>query len=86
MSKITKKAAEEIGKILEWIEMHQGCQRYSMNTNGKKYYQFKMQEGMAVRMLFDDFGIITSRLDFFTEKKMAEIEAKANLEIAKEAA
>lgn len=90
MNKITKKAAYEISKILEWIDMHQGCQRHSMNTNGrnrgKKYYQFQLQEGIAVRMLFDDFGIEVPRLNFFTEEKMSEIEIKAKLEISKEAA
>mgnify|MGYP007072240565 CR=1 FL=1 len=90
MSKITKEAAYEISKILEWIDMYQGCQRHSMNTNGrdwgKKYYQFQLQEGMAVRMLFDDFGIEVPRLNFFTEEKMSEIEIKAKLEISKEAA
>jgi hypothetical protein len=86
MSKITKKAAYEISKILEWIDMHQGCQSHSMNTDGKKYYQFQLQEGIAVRMLFDDFGIKVARLNFFTKEKMSEIEIKAELEIAKEAA
>ncbi len=86
MSKITKEAAYQISKILEWIEMHQACQRYSKKTDGKKYYQFQLQEGMAVRMLFDDFGIEVARLNFFTEEKMSEIEIKAKLETSKEAA
>jgi len=40
----------------------------------------------VLEMLFDDFGIKVARLNFFTEEKMSEIEIKAKLEIAKEAA
>jgi len=53
---------------------------------GKKNYQFQLQEGIAVRMLCDDFGIEVPRLNFFTEEKMSEIEMQAKLEISKEAA
>ncbi len=86
MRKITKEAANEISKILEWIETHQGCQRWSEKNGKKKYYQFLLQEGLAVRLLFADFGIKAGRWGYFTEDKMSEIELKADLEIAKEAA
>jgi len=78
--KISKKAAKRISELLSDASLYDLLAEMSSGDGTGDYYRHAYREGVAVRALFDEFGIEVSGLSFFTEDKVE------GLRIAAEAA
>ncbi len=70
MATITKKAANRINELLSDARLYESLSEQSAGDGTGSYYSHAYREGVAVRALFDEFGIKTDGLDYFTEDKV----------------
>ena len=88
MATITKKAAKRINELLSDASLYETLGEMSAGDGTGDYYRHAYREGVAVRALFDEFGIETGGLSFFTEDKVEglRIAAEAARQAARQAA
>jgi len=80
MATITKKAAKRINELLADARLYDTLGSMSAGDGSGDYYRHAYREGVAIRALFDEFGIEGDGLSYFTEDKVE------GLRIAAEAA
>lgn len=88
MATITKKAAKRINELLSDVSLYDLLAEMSAGDGTGDYYRHAYREGVAIRALFDEFGIEVSGLSFFTEDKVEDlrIAAEAARQAARQAA
>jgi len=88
MATITKKAAKRINELLSDASLYELLAEMSAGDGTGDYYRHAYREGVAIRALFDEFGIEVSGLSFFTEDKVEglRIAAEAARQAARQAA
>jgi len=88
MATITKKAAKRINELLSDASLYDLLAEMSAGDGTGEYYRHAYREGVAVRALFDEFGIEVAGLSFFTEDKVEglRIAAEAARQAARQAA
>ena len=88
MATITKKAAKRINELLSDASLYDLLAEMSSGDGSGDYYRHAYREGLAVRALFDEFGIEAAGLSFFTEDKVEglRIAAEAARKAARQAA
>jgi len=88
MATITKKAAKRINELLSDVSLYDLLAEMSAGDGTGDYYRHVYREGVAIRALFDEFGIEVSGLSFFTEDKVEDlrIAAEAARQAARQAA
>ena len=79
MATISKKAASRISELLIEIDLYRGLGRSSAGQGTGEYWRYVLTEGLAVRALFDEFGIEGDGLSYFTEDKVEDLDTKAFL-------
>tara|TARA_R110000772_G_scaffold242889_1_gene355563 strand:- start:578 stop:889 length:312 start_codon:yes stop_codon:yes gene_type:complete len=79
MATITKKAAKRINELLADARLYDTLGNMSAGDGTGDYYRHAYREGVAVRALFDEFGIEGDGLSYFTEDKLEELDEKAFL-------
>ena len=84
MTTITKKAAKRINELLSDASLYELLAEMSAGDGTGDYYRHAYREGVAIRALFDEFGIEVSGLSFFTEDKVEGLRIAA--EAARQAA
>jgi len=78
MATITKKAAKRINELLSDARLYEGLSKRSSGDGTGSYYRHAYNEGVAVRALFDEFGIEGAGLDYFTEDKVESFRIAAD--------
>ena len=78
MATITKKAAKRINELLSDISLYETLGEMSSGDGTGDYYRHAYREGVAVRALFDEFGIEGAGLDYFTEDKVESFRIAAD--------
>jgi hypothetical protein len=73
MATITKKAAKRINELLADARLYDTLGNQSAGDGTGDYYRHAYREGVAVRALFDEFGIEGDGLSYFTEDKVEEM-------------
>jgi len=86
MATITKKAAKRINELLSVasIYSHAANRAAGSETEAAYYWSYSLKEGAAVRALFDEFGIETESLNWFTADRVEEL--RAQVKAARQAA
>jgi hypothetical protein len=84
MATITKKAAKRISELLSDASLYDLLAEMSSGDGTGDYYRHAYREGIAIRALFDEFGIEAAGLSFFTEDKVEGLRIAA--EAARQAA
>jgi hypothetical protein len=77
MATITKKAAARINELLSDVSLYETLGNMSAGDGTGDYYRHAYREGIAVRALFDEFGIETGSLSYFTEDKVEDMRIAA---------
>ena len=77
MATITKKAAARINELLADVSLYETLGNMSAGDGTGDYYRHAYREGIAVRALFDEFGIEAAGLSFFTEDKVEDMRIAA---------
>ena len=77
MATITKKAAKRINELLSDASLYDLLAEMSSGDGTGDYYRHAYREGAAVRALFDEFGIETGSLSYFTEDKVEDMRIAA---------
>ena len=80
MATITKKAASRISELLMEIDLYRGLGRSSAGQGTGEYWRYVLTEGLAVRALFDEFGIEEIGLSYNTIERIEEIKLSVELE------
>ena len=70
MATITKKAAKRINELLLDARLYDKLGDMSAGDGSGNYYGHAYKQGVAVRALFDEFGIEAAGLSYFTEDKV----------------
>ena len=70
MATISKKAAKRINELLSDVSVYEFLAERSAGDGTGEYYRHAYREGIAIRALFDEFGIEVAGLSFFTEDKV----------------
>tara|TARA_R110000868_G_scaffold78449_1_gene223842 strand:+ start:963 stop:1271 length:309 start_codon:yes stop_codon:yes gene_type:complete len=78
MATITKKAAKRISELLSDARLYESLSERSSGDGTGSYYRHAYNEGVAVRALFDEFGIEGAGLDYFTEDKVESFRIAAD--------
>lgn len=78
MATITKKAAKRISELLSDARLYESLSEQSSGDGTGSYYRHAYNEGVAVRALFDEFGIEGAGLDYFTEDKVESFRIAAD--------
>ena len=78
MATITKKAANRISELLSDARLYESLSERSSGDGTGSYYRHAYNEGVAVRALFDEFGIEGAGLDYFTEDKVESFRIAAD--------
>jgi len=78
MATITKKAAKRISELLSDARLYESLSEQSSGDGTGSYYRHAYNEGVAVRALFDEFGIEGEGLDYFTEDKVESFRIAAD--------
>ena len=88
MATITKKAANRINELLSDASLYETLGNMSSGDRSGDYYRHAYREGIAIRALFDEFGIEAAGLSYFTEDKVEglRIAAEAARKAARQAA
>ncbi len=73
MATITKKAAKRINELLADARLYDTLGNMSAGDGTGDYYRHAYRQGVAVRALFDEFGIEGDGLSYFTEDKVEEM-------------
>ena len=83
MATISKKATKRISNLLSEIDLYHQMADTVAGDGSVTYWGFSLIEGLAVRALFDEFGIEAPSLSWFTEDRIeglkilvADIEAE----------
>ena len=76
MATITKKAAKRISEPLGEVSLYHSLAELSVEDGSGDYWRYSLTKGLAVRALFDEFGIETDRLCWFTEDKIKELKIR----------
>ena len=84
MATISKKAAKRINELLFDASLYETLGDMSAGDGTGHYYRHAYREGIAIRALFDEFGIEAAGLSFFTEDKVEGLRIAA--EAARQAA
>ena len=82
MATISKKAAKRISELLSDARLYESLSERSAGDGTGSYYRHAYNEGVAVRALFDEFGIETDGLDYFTEDKVEAFRIAADVVFA----
>ena len=82
MATITKKAAKRISELLSDARLYESLSERSAGDSTGSYYRHAYNEGVAVRALFDEFGIEGAGLDYFTEDKVEAFRIAADVVFA----
>jgi hypothetical protein len=78
MATISKKAAKRISKLLSEIDLyHQVADTVAGDGSGT-YWGYSLIEGLAVRALFDEFGIEAPNLSWFTEDRIEGLKIRVD--------
>jgi hypothetical protein len=79
MATITKKAAKRINELLSDASLYKTLGDMSAGDGTSDYYRHAYREGVAVRALFDEFGIESGGLEsYFTEDKVESFRIAAD--------
>jgi len=78
MATISKKAAKRINELLSDARLYESLSERSAGDGTGSYYRHAYNEGVAVRALFDEFGIEGAGLDYFTEDKVESFRIAAD--------
>lgn len=70
MATISKKAAKRINELLSDARVYERLADKSAGDGSGDYYRHAYREGIAIRALFDEFGIEAAGLSFFTEDRV----------------
>lgn len=70
MATITKKAAKRISELFSDISLYHTAAELSVGDGSGDYWRYSLKEGLAVRALFDEFGIEAPNLSWFTEDRI----------------
>ncbi len=73
MATITKKATKRINELLADARLYDTLGNMSAGDGTGDYYRHAYRQGVAVRALFDEFGIEGDGLSYFTEDKVEEM-------------
>ena len=84
MATISKKAAKRINELLSDVSLYDLLGEMSSGKGTGDYYRHAYRQGIAVRALFDEFGIEADGLSYFTEECVQRLAMKA--EAARQAA
>jgi hypothetical protein len=86
MATITKKAANRINELLSIASIYSIAARRAADSADEcnYYWSYSLKNGVAVRALFDEFGIEVEGLTWFTEDRIEEL--RAQVEAARKAA
>ncbi len=79
MATISKKAAKRINELLFDASLYDLLGEMSSGDGTGDYYRHAYREGIAIRALFDEFGIEAAGLSYFTEECVQRLEMKAEL-------
>ena len=80
MATITKKAAKRISELLFEIDLYRGLGRSSAGQGTGEYWRYVLTEGLAVRALFDEFGIEEIGLSYSTIERIEALKLEVDLE------
>ena len=80
MATISKKAASRISELLMEIDLYRGLGRLSAGQGTGEYWRYVLTEGLAVRALFDEFGIEEIGLSYNTIERIEELKLEVELE------
>ena len=78
MATITKKAAKRINELLADARLYDTLGKTSAGDGTGDYYRHAYREGVAARALFDEFGIETDGLSYFTEDRVEGLRIAAD--------
>lgn len=78
MATITKKAAKRISDLLEDARLH----GIMVDLSADDYYGHSYREGVAVRALFDEFGIEVCGLGWYTADRIEGLRIASEAERA----
>jgi hypothetical protein len=78
MATITKKAAKRISELLGDANLYKTLAKMSRkNNNGRgDYWRCQLNQGLAVRALFDEFGIEAPQFTWFTKDRIEDLKAR----------
>ena len=76
MATISKKAAKRINELLAEASSYNALKGMIKGDGGENYWRCSLKEGLAVRALFDEFGIEADRFFWFTEDKIKELKIR----------
>lgn len=76
MATITKKAAKRISELLGEVSLYHSLAELSVGDGSDDYWRYSLTKGLAVRALFDEFGIEAINLSWFTEEKIKELKIR----------
>jgi hypothetical protein len=80
MATISKKAASRISELLMEIDLYRGLGRLSAGQGTGEYWRYVLTEGLAVRALFDEFGIEEVGLGYNTVERIEQLKIEAEAE------
>ena len=80
MATISKKAASRISELLMEIDLYRGLGRLSAGQGTGEYWRYVLTEGLAVRALFNEFGIEEIGLSYNTIERIEELKLEVELE------
>lgn len=78
MATITKKAVKRINELLADARLYATLGDTSAGDGTGDYYRHAYNQGVAVRALFDEFGIEGDGLSYFTEDKVEDLRIKSD--------
>lgn len=84
MTTISKKAVNRINELLSEASLYHSLSDISVGKDAEGYWSAALKEGLAVRALFDEFGIEADRFSWFTEEKIEELKIRVADQIAEQ--
>ena len=78
MTTISKKAVKRINDLLADASLYRAVAKLSLKNDNTRdeYWNCQLNEGLAIRALFDEFGIEAPRFSWFTEEKIKELKIR----------
>jgi len=78
MATISKKATQRINELLSEIDLYHQIADTVAGDGSGKYWGYSLIEGLAVRALFDEFGIEAPNLSWFTEDRIEGLKIRVD--------
>ena len=75
MTTISKKATNRINDLLGDADLYKTLAKMSRtNNNGRgDYWRCQLKQGLAIRALFDEFGIEAPQFSWFTKDRIEDL-------------